>query len=283
MICVGVPRSSRDAPQARRLLALAAIYDGGTRSEAARLGNVTLQIVRDWVVRFNAEGPGRADRPQGARPDAAADDAHRAALAQRDRARPDPGDPRRGALAADRSRPVAVGGVPRLGLDADAEPRAAGDGLSQALGAAEASCPGRRRHRGVQKNFPATLAEVRAAHPGKRIEIWFADEARIGQKNKLTRRWARRGTRPSAPQDQRTASTYIFGADLPGRGQGRRAGPALLQHRGDEPAPGRDQRHGRPRQARRAAARSGRLAPLRRRSPCRTTSPCCRCRRDRPS
>ena len=31
------------------------------------------------------------------------------------------------------------------------------------------------------------------------IEIWFADEARIGQKNKITRRWAKRGTRPSAP------------------------------------------------------------------------------------
>jgi hypothetical protein len=39
-------RRSRDACQARRLLALAAIHDGGTRSEAARLGNVTLQIVR---------------------------------------------------------------------------------------------------------------------------------------------------------------------------------------------------------------------------------------------
>ena len=52
-------RRSKDAAQARRLLALAAIYDGGTRSEAARLGHVTLQIVRDWVVRFNAEGSNR--------------------------------------------------------------------------------------------------------------------------------------------------------------------------------------------------------------------------------
>ena len=51
------------------------------------------------------------------------------------------------------------------------------------------------------------------------IEIWFADEARIGQKNKITRRWARRGTRPVAPQDQRTASTYIFGAICPKAGK----------------------------------------------------------------
>jgi DDE superfamily endonuclease len=52
------------------------------------------------------------------------------------------------------------------------------------------------------------------------VEIWFADEARIGQKNKITRRWARRGTRPSAPRDQRTASTYIFGAICPKQGKG---------------------------------------------------------------
>ena len=56
-------RSSRDAKQVRRLLALAVIRDGGSRTEAARIGGVGLQIVRDWVVRFNAEGPdGLIDR-----------------------------------------------------------------------------------------------------------------------------------------------------------------------------------------------------------------------------
>jgi transposase len=49
-------KKTRDGPQARRLLALAAIYDDGTRSDAAKIGGVTLQIVRDWVLRFNAEG-----------------------------------------------------------------------------------------------------------------------------------------------------------------------------------------------------------------------------------
>ena len=44
-------------------------------------------------------------------------------------------------------------------------------------------------------------------------------EARVGQKNKITRRWARRGTRPSAPYDQRTASAYIFGVICPGYGK----------------------------------------------------------------
>jgi transposase len=50
-------RVSKDAKQVRRLLALAAIYEGSTRGEAARIGGVGLQIVRDWVVRFNAKGP----------------------------------------------------------------------------------------------------------------------------------------------------------------------------------------------------------------------------------
>ena len=50
-------RATKDAAHARRLLALAEIYDGGSRTDAARVGGVTLQIVRDWVLRFNACGP----------------------------------------------------------------------------------------------------------------------------------------------------------------------------------------------------------------------------------
>jgi len=50
-------RSSTDANQTRRLLALAAVYDGASRTMAANIGGVGLQIVRDWAVRFNAEGP----------------------------------------------------------------------------------------------------------------------------------------------------------------------------------------------------------------------------------
>ncbi len=50
-------KRSVDAAQTRRLLALAAIYDGGSRTEAAKIGGVGLQTVRDWVLAFNAEGP----------------------------------------------------------------------------------------------------------------------------------------------------------------------------------------------------------------------------------
>lgn len=50
-------RRCSNADQVRRLLAVALILDGGSRSDAAKLAGVTLQIVRDWVLRFNAEGP----------------------------------------------------------------------------------------------------------------------------------------------------------------------------------------------------------------------------------
>ena len=65
------------------------------------------------------------------------------------------------------------------------------------------------------------MAEIRdTLADGTAIEIWWQDEARIGQKNKITRRWAKRGTRPTVPHDQRTRSAYIFGAICPARGAG---------------------------------------------------------------
>ena len=65
------------------------------------------------------------------------------------------------------------------------------------------------------------MAEIRQRLPdGVEIELWWQDEARIGQKNKITRRWARRGTRPRAALDQRTKWAYIFGAICPAKGKG---------------------------------------------------------------
>jgi hypothetical protein len=65
------------------------------------------------------------------------------------------------------------------------------------------------------------VAEVRAKlAPGTAVEVWFQDEMRVGQKNKLTYRWARKGSRPRAAHDQRTQSTYLFGAVCPEHGTG---------------------------------------------------------------
>ena len=61
-------------------------------------------------------------------------------------------------------------------------------------------------------------AALPGAAQGKPLEVWFQDEARVGQQGTLTRVWAPRGSRPPAPRDTRYQWTYIFGAVCPRRG-----------------------------------------------------------------
>jgi len=75
-------RQTKDAAFTRRLLALAEIYDGGSRSNAGRIGGVGLQMIRDWVLRFNAKGPdGLKDGNAPGQPSRLKDE-HRRALIQ---------------------------------------------------------------------------------------------------------------------------------------------------------------------------------------------------------
>ena len=131
--------------------------------------------------------------------------------------------------------------------------------------------------------FPGTLAKIRARlGKGVEIELWWQDEARIGQKNKLTRRWARRGTRPRAPRDQRGPNGPISSArSVPRRGR-RRAGHALVRHRRHGGAP--SSRSVPPSIGAHAVLiRSGRLALDAQAGDPRQPSPSWRCRHDRPS
>ena len=83
-------RQSKDGAQARRLLALAVIYEGKSRTEAARIGGVTLQIIRDWVLKFNAAGPdGLIDKKAPGQPSRLTA-VHRAALVGAVERGPDP-------------------------------------------------------------------------------------------------------------------------------------------------------------------------------------------------
>ena len=65
----GLACKAGDGAQARRLMALAAVAEGKSRTEAAAIGLMDRQTLRDWVVRFNAEGaPGLIDRTSPGRP-----------------------------------------------------------------------------------------------------------------------------------------------------------------------------------------------------------------------
>lgn len=222
-------RKSQDNRQTRRLLALAAVYGGMSREAAEEVGGMDRQTLRDWAHRFNAEGPvGLMDR------------------------RP----PRR--------RRLTEGQMQALGAIVEAGPDPAVDGIvrwrrcdlqrvieerfgvrysersiTDLLKALSSSyiC-GRPKHPkqdtdvlgAFKKNFPRILdAHIGHLPKAKRehIEVWFQDEARIGQKNGRTRIWAKQGTRLSLPADQRYGNAYLYGAICPKRGVGAGAGLVL--------------------------------------------------------
>ncbi len=72
---------------------------------------------------------------------------------------------------------------------------------------------------GVGDNRIGTEAALPETARSKPLEIWFQDEARVGQQGTLTRIWAERGTRPRAPRDTRYIWSYIFGAVCPERAE----------------------------------------------------------------
>ena len=114
------------------------------------------------------------------------------------------------------------------------------------------------------------------------MELWWQDEARFGQKNEITRRWARRGTRPSAPKDQRTSSANIYGAICPAEGKGaalvlpRCNTQGMTLHLAEISAAVAPGAH-----AILLLDQAGWHAPPRSSFP--PISPCCRCRRNVPS
>jgi putative transposase len=89
-------------------------------------------------------------------------------------------------------------------------------------------------HMSVRPRHPQADATVQEAHKklllvaaampttahGRPIELWWQDEARVGQQGSLTRIWAQRGSRPPALRDQRYEWAYLFGAVCPARGVG---------------------------------------------------------------
>lgn len=181
---------------------------------------MTLQIIRDRVMRFNARGPsglinGKAPGNQGK-----LSDVHRQALAKVVESGPIP----------------AVHGVVRwrrkdLVQWLFQEYRISVDETTigrelKALGFAKLSA--RPRHYAQNEGDLESFRKTSLPHwqPSKagsqrtsRSSSGGPNEARIGHKNKITRRWARKGTRPSAPLDQRTMWTYIFGAICPKKGK----------------------------------------------------------------
>src|SRR6516164_7878826 len=212
---------ANDAAQARRLLAIAAVLDGASREEAAKIGGMDRQTLRDWVIRFNEQGAdGLINIPSPGMPPKL-NAIHKAFLAR----------------LVEEGPIAAIHGVVRwracdlimrlyeefgLSVSDDTIYRALKTlGFSHMSARPKAYKQSAEAVDAFKKNFAERVEEIRAKlAPGTSVEVWFQDEMRVGQKNKLTYRWARKGSRPRAAHDQRTQSTYLFGAVCPERGAG---------------------------------------------------------------
>ena len=211
-----------EAKVARRMLAIALVLEGCSRPEAAETCAMDRQTLREWVHRYNASGlDGLSDQPRRNGPQPRLSAAQQAAIE----------------AWVDEGADLHRDGVVRWrGVD-----------LQQRI---EQSCGVSFHERTVGKllnTLSFRRLSVRPQHPqsdpetqaafqaefsalltaalppeaaGKPVEIWFDDEARVGQQGTLTRVWARRGSRPRAPRDRRFQSAYLFGAVCPARKTG---------------------------------------------------------------
>jgi len=130
-------KRAKDAAQARRLLAIAAVLDGALREDAAKIGGMDRQTLRDWVIRFNEQGPdGLNQHPFPGRASQAGQEAPGVSGPARGGG-PDRSGSRRGALAGVRSDDAVARGVRPLGVGRHHLPRLEGLGLLACQRAAE--------------------------------------------------------------------------------------------------------------------------------------------------
>src|SRR4051794_14646331 len=188
-----------------------------SRDQAARAAGMDRQTLRDWVHRYNAEGvEGLRDRPRPGRP-CALDEGQQATLKALVL-----GGPRleRDGCVAWRARDLCALVEERFGV------RYGESGTLKLLKGLDLSWQKTRPVHpegagAVQKTLPGAMRETADRHPeAARVELWFMDEARVGQKGRLTHVWYRKGVRPRGVRQQGFASAHLFGAVCPERGEG---------------------------------------------------------------
>ena len=211
-----------DAKVVRRMLAIALVLEGCSRAEAAETCGMDRRTLRDWVHRYNASGlDGLSERPRRNGPLPRLSAAQQAEVA----------------VWVDEGASLKRDGVVRW-RRVDLQHR-----IQQGFGVSlHERTVGKLLHKlsfrrlSVRPQHPKSDPEAQAAFPaefpalvtaalppeaaGKPVEIWFGDEARVGQQGALTRVWAKRGTRPRAMRDRRFQSAYLFGAVCPERKTG---------------------------------------------------------------
>ncbi len=214
-------RGCRDAKQASRARAIAMIMEGFSRSAAGRSQGMELQILRDWVVRYNAEGfEGLADRARGGSTGRLTE-AQIAEIGGWMEAGP---DLERDGVTRWRVRDIVRKIEEAFGViytESGARMMLRRSGFCFVSGRPLHPNADPARQRAFVASFEARLrlALSPSALAGP-IEVWFQDEARVGQGGMTTRVWARGKQRPRIVRDHRYGYVYLFGAACAARGVG---------------------------------------------------------------
>ena len=208
----------RNAKQRDRYRVVRLALAGEQTLAIVRIVARSRKFVQEWVYRYRDHGP-EALTPRK-QPGRKAQAAARAAGATAAAARRRPAITRQRLHAARPRRPADHGTGVRRGLQQQRRVRtAAPPGLFFAQAAAQTSQDGRGATAAVQDRFPPFARKLKDQNPGKRIRIFFQDEARVGQQGTLTRVWAPRGSRPAAIRQTEYQWVYLWAAVEPATGR----------------------------------------------------------------
>ena len=203
-----------------RLRAVALAAEGKTAPEVAAAMGYGRRSVQEWVRRYNAGGAGALPDRKGRGRKRKLGGAQAEALRARLDAGPTPGDGVCALRGADVRAILEREYLTLLSLAAvyDLLHRAGYSCLMPRPVHAKNDPPALAA---FKADAPAFVQAVREANPGRRVQAWFADEARFGQKGTLTRVWARRGTRPRAVRQTQYDFLQVLAAVCPETGEAR--------------------------------------------------------------
>jgi len=210
-------RSERDAGQSKRLRVVILAMEGWTAPAVAMAVGLSRRVCQEWVYRFNEQGLAGLEDQRGRQPTSPLTPEQE----QQMRQRIDAG-------------PTAADGVCSLrGVDVKRFLQQE-FGLVRSLAAVYRLLHGlgysylrpRPRHRladpeaqaAFRRELPDRLRAIAAAHPDKRLRVYFQDESRFGQQGTLTNVWARKGSRPTAVRQTEYQYLWVIGAVCPETG-----------------------------------------------------------------
>jgi transposase len=204
---------AKDGKVVQRVLGIALILDGRGRSEAASLVGLDPQTLARAVQHYNADGiAGLSDRTSPGRPPKLTRE-QSAELKRMVLAGP---EDRENGCPEFKVRHIVDLVKDQWGIGISPEPART---RLHAMNLVPLVC--RPKHHeadpvaqaAFKETFPEALAKIKSDHPeAEHIEVWVQDESRVGQKGKIGRRWAEKGSNPTTDVHGGFQSVWLFGA-----------------------------------------------------------------------